>query len=290
MQAAATPLQARTGETDMVNYHGRFVWYELMTPDVEAAKAFYADVVGWGTQDASMPGMAYTLFVTRAASVGGLLALSEDAREIGARPSWIGYVGVNEVDATADRAKHLGGAVHVPPTDIPNIGRFSVVTDQQMATLGLLKWLNPGQGQSAEPGASGPVGWHELLAVDWEKAWAFYSALFGWQKALAETGPTGPYQLFSVEGQTVGGMLNKPPTVPVPYWLYYFNVADIDAAAKRVKAGHGQIFAGPIEVPGGSWMVQCTDPQGATFALMGRRNRNSIGYFERVAPRGQRVG
>jgi len=89
----------------MTNSHGRFVWYELMTTDMEAAKAFYAEVVGWGTQDASMPGMAYTLFTAGGASVSGLMRLSEDARKSGLRPSWLGYVGVSDVDATADRIK-----------------------------------------------------------------------------------------------------------------------------------------------------------------------------------------
>ena len=73
--------------------------------------------------------------------------------------------------------------------------------------------------------------------------------------------------------------------MPVPFWLYYFNVDDVDAAAQRVKAGGGQILDGPLEVPGGSWIVQCTDPQGAMFALEGKRGRKPIGYFERVASR-----
>jgi predicted enzyme related to lactoylglutathione lyase len=277
----------------MVNSHGRFVWYELMTTDREAAKAFYAEVVGWGTQDASMPSMPYTLFTAGKASVTGLMDLPEDARKMGAKPSWIGYVGVNDVDATADRIKHLGGAVHVPPTDIPNISRFSVVADPQMATLALFKWLKPGQEHPAELGMPGRVGWHELLAADWEKAWAFYGELFGWQKADADIGAMGTYQLFSVGGQTIGGMFTKPPTVPVPFWLYYFNIDDIDAAAKRVKAGSGRILNGPIEVPGSSWIVQCTDPQGAIFALVGKRSHNGIGFFERVAsrdPSGARFG
>ena len=133
--------------------------------------------------------------------------------------------------------------------------------------------------------APGRVGWHELLAADWEKALAFYGELFGWQKADADVGAMGTYQLFSAGGQTIGGMVTKPPTVPVPFWLYYFNIGDIDAAAKRVTAGGGQILDGPLELPGGSWIVQCTDPQGAMFALEGKRRHNAIGYFERVASR-----
>src|SRR4029450_248273 len=96
--------------TDMVNSHGRFVWYELMTTDMEAAKAFYAEVVGWGTQDASMPGMAYTLFTAGGTSVSGLMGLSEDARKSGLRPSWLGYGGVNHVGTPAKPIKRLRGA------------------------------------------------------------------------------------------------------------------------------------------------------------------------------------
>ncbi len=268
----------------MANSHGRFVWYELMTTDMEAAKAFYVEVVGWGTQ--SMPGMAYTLFTAGGASVSGLMGLPEDARKLGLRPTWLGYVSVNDVDATADRIKQLGGAMHVPPKDVPNISRFSVAVDPQGAMIALFKWLNPRQEQPAELDARGRVGWHELLAADCEKAFAFYAELFGWQKADADTGAMGTYQLFSAGGQTVGGMFTKPAMEPVPFWLYYFNVGDIDLAIRRVKTGGGAILNGPIEVPGDRWIVQCTDPQGAIFALEGKRSHNGIGYFERVASRG----
>src|SRR5215472_2760722 len=91
------------GATDMVDYHGHFVWYELMTTDVAAAKAFYTRVVGWGMKDASTPDLAYTLFTVGKASVTGLINLPEDARKMGATPRWIGYVGVKDVDAAVDR-------------------------------------------------------------------------------------------------------------------------------------------------------------------------------------------
>jgi hypothetical protein len=265
----------------MVSSHGRFVWYQLLTTDVEAAKAFYTDVLGWGTRDASAPGMPYTLFTAGDASVTGLMGLSDDARSMGVQPRWLGYVGVDDVDAAADRIRQLGGVVHVPSMDIPDVSRFSVVADPQMATLALFKGVKSVQQPPAEPRALGRVGWHELLAADWEKAWPFYRELFGWQKTDADTGVVGTYQLFSAGGQTIGAMFTKPAAVPVPFWLYYFNVGDIDAAAKRVRAGQGQVLNGPIEVPGSSWILQCTDPQGAVFALVGKRSHNGIGYFER---------
>src|SRR5271165_7586193 len=95
------------GEADMADSHGHFVWYELTTTDMTAAKTFYAEVVGWGTQDASMPGVAYTLFTAGGSAVSGLMGLPEDARKSGFRPGWLGYVGVNDVDAAADRIKQL---------------------------------------------------------------------------------------------------------------------------------------------------------------------------------------
>jgi hypothetical protein len=259
----------------MVDYPGRFVWYELMTTDMAAASAFYAEVVGWGAHDASTPDLAYTLFTAGEASVSGLMGLPEEARKLGATPRWMGYVGVNDVDATAGRIKRLGGAVYVPPTD-SNIGRISVVADPQMATLALVTGLKPGQSQSAEPDGLGRVGWHELLATDWEKVFPFYGEIFGWQKADAEIDPTDTYQLFAAGGQTLGGMLAKRPTEPVPFWLYYFNIDDLDAAAERVKSAGGQILEAPLELPGGSWIARCVDPQGAAFAVQGKRSRNNI--------------
>lgn len=262
----------------MSSSHGRFVWYELTTSDVAGAKAFYADVVGWGTRDASTS-MAYTLFTTGGETVCGLTGLPEQARQIGAQPRWMGYVSVDDVDAAAGRIKQLGGTIHVPPTDILNVSRFSVVADSEMATLVLVKWRNPGHHSSAAIDKPGHVGWHELLAADWERAFAFYREIFGWQKAETDAGPTGTYQLFAAAGQTIGGMFNKPPTAPTAFWLYYFIVADIDAAAQRVRTSGGQVLEGPTEIPGGK-VARCTDPQGAMFALIGQRGRKTVGYFE----------
>ena len=270
----------------MADSHGSFAWYELMTTDMEAAKAFYAAVVGWGAQDVSMPGATYTLFTAGGALISGLTVLSEDAGKMGLRPSWVGYVAVDDVDASAERIKQLGGALHLPPTEIPNISRVSIAADPQMATIALLKWLDGGQAPSAEFDAPGRVSWHELVAADREAAFAFYRELFGWQKAEADTGgPAGTYQLFSAGGQTIGGMFTKSVVEPVPFWLYYFNVGDIDAAIRRVTAGGGTILNGPIEVPGKRWIARCADPQGAVFALAGKRAHDGIGYFEVVASR-----
>jgi predicted enzyme related to lactoylglutathione lyase len=191
---------------------------------------------------------------------------------MGAPPSWIGYVAVDDVDASTDKAKALGGAVHVPPTDIPEVGRFAVIADPQGAALAMIRLQGSDPDQPPAPGTPGRVGWHELMASDREKAFIFYAALFGWEKSDAvDMGEMGIYQLFATGGQAIGGMFDKPPMIPAPFWLYYVNVGDIDAALERVKAAGGTILNGPMEVPGGDWILQGSDPQGAAFALVGKR-------------------
>jgi predicted enzyme related to lactoylglutathione lyase len=174
------------------------------------------------------------------------------------------------MDATATQIRRRGGAVLLPPTD-SNIGRVSVVADPQRATFALVSGLTYGQRQPGGLDEPGRVGWHELLAEDRNKIFDFYGELFGWQKAPGETDPADPYQLFSAAGQTIGGMLTKLPSVPQPCWLYYFNVDDIGAAAKRVNDSGGRILQGPIELTDGCWIARCADPQGALFALQGAR-------------------
>jgi predicted enzyme related to lactoylglutathione lyase len=267
----------------MTNFHGCFVWYELLTTDMAAARAFYAKVIGWEARDASAPGMPYTLLNVGETAVGGLMTLPQEARQTGAQPRWLGYVAVDDVDATVARLRQLGGAVHIPPTDMPGIGRFAVIADPQMATLALIKWSEPGQSTADDLDKMGRVGWHELLAVNGETAFAFYGALLGWRKAEPEIDTGGTYQPFFAGAQRAGGMFTKPAFVTIPFWLYYFNVGDLAAALESVKALKGKVLEGPVEVPGGTRVARCEDPQGAMFALMEKPKDKAVGYFARGA-------
>ncbi len=131
--------------------HGAFVWYELMTSDVAAAKSFYADVNGWDLQEMPMPGMTYTIANAGGTAVAGLMALPDQVRDAGGRPGWIGYVAVDDVDAGAAAFARDGGMVHRAPDDIPGVGRFAVVADPQGAVLCLFKGSDP------EPAAPQPL-------------------------------------------------------------------------------------------------------------------------------------
>lgn len=247
---------------------GKFVWYDVMTTDTKGAVTFYRRVIGWDAQDSGMADRSYILLSAGSTMVGGLMPIPEDARKAGVPPAWMGYIGVDDVDAHAGRVKAAGGTIRRGPEDIPGVGRFAVAADPHGAGFML---FTPDSDQRPAPvpqGTPGHIGWHELYAGDLESAFAFYSGLFGWTKSEAIESPAGLYQTFSTGAAPVGGMMTKPPHLPSPGWLYYFNVDAIDAAIGRVRDGGGQILHGSMQVPGGSWIAQCRDPQGAMFALV----------------------
>lgn len=244
---------------------GAFVWYELMTSDVDAAIAFYGTVVGWKVIDSNHPG--YSILGLGERPLVGMMTLRGEQVAAGARPFWGGYIGVDDVDAATAKAVSLGARLHVGPTDIPHVGRFSVVNDPDGALLTLFR----GMGDAVELATgTGAIGWHELATSDWTKVFGFYEAMFGWTKGDSiGMGEEGVYQLFAHQGEVIGGMFNRPAQIPVSNWLFYINVDEIGAAVERVKTGGGQILNGPLQVPTGSWIVQCLDAQGAAFAMVG---------------------
>jgi predicted enzyme related to lactoylglutathione lyase len=257
----------------MAAHVNQFIWYELATTDVEAAKVFYADVIGWKAEPFDGANEPYTMWVTDGGPVGGLMLMPEAAKQQGAPPHWVGYVGVVNVDAAADKAVGLGATLIVPPTDIPNAGRFAVIFDPQMASLCLFQPLQDEKPMWDHPSKPGRISWHELTTTDPAGAWTFYENMFGWQKTEAmDMGDMGAYQMFSTTGDRVhsGGIMNMPPGAEFrSNWMYYIAVADLDHSLARVTALGGTVLSGPMEVPGGSGdrMAQCKDPQGAAFAL-----------------------
>jgi predicted enzyme related to lactoylglutathione lyase len=254
----------------MSTFYGQFVWCELMTTDTVAATAFYRAVLGWGARDAEPADHPYTILSAGETPVAGLMGMPRAARDAGARPGWIGYVAVDDVDAMAVRVGAAGGTVHHAADDIPGVGRFAVVGDPQGAIFVLFKSFDPGQAPAAAGWTPGHVGWHELHTGDPEAAFAFYAGLFGWTKADAlDMGPMGIYQMFAAAGLPIGGIMPRGAEMPRPAWLYYFTVDNIAAAVARVRAAGGAVDSGPLEVPGALWIVGGRDPQGALFALVG---------------------
>jgi uncharacterized protein len=245
---------------------GSFVWCELMTADTAGADAFYKKVVGW-TSVPFAPDGSYTVFNNPSgAGVAGLMKLPDSAKQMGAPPHWMMYVGTPNVDDTAIRIAQLGGKVLKQPDDIPNTGRFAVVQDPFGATFGIYTPKTPGAGKD-KPGV-GDFSWFELYTPNPEGAWNFYQALFGWEKTSAmDMGEMGVYQMYGRGGGIPNGGIMKPPPGAPAAWMPYALVKDAKAAAATAAANGGKIVNGPMEVPGGDWIAQGLDPQGAMFAV-----------------------
>jgi uncharacterized protein len=245
---------------------GRFVWYELMTTDTEAAMAFYKSVVGWETEAFSDSPMPYTMWKGSEGTLGGVMALPPEAAKMGAPPHWMANVTVVDVDATVARVKELGGGLLTGPFDIPNIGRVAVIADPQGATIAVFK--PAGEMKSHDNTRPGEFTWSELMSSDPGAAQKFYAEIFGWQQTGSfPMGAMGEYVMYGAAGKTLGGMRKKPEQLPVSAWLYYIHVADIDAALATATSKGARVIVGPMEVPDGARVAQVIDPQGAVFAL-----------------------
>jgi uncharacterized protein len=239
---------------------GRFVWHELLTTDTAGAAAYYPKVLPWRTESSNMPG--YTIWMAGETQVGGLMELPQE----GSGAYWLLYVGTPDVDGTCAKAQGLGGRVLKAPADIPNVGRFAVLSDPQGATFAA---FTPKDGQPAPvPPAQGGFSWHELATTDVAGALRFYGDLFGWRKGPGhDMGPMGIYQIFEHGGTQVGGICPPGPAHTGPSWLSYVHVADSSRAVAAARSAGGRLVNGPMEVPGGSWIAILNDPQGSAFAV-----------------------
>lgn len=260
----------------MPNPQGDHIWYELMTTDPEAARRFYRDVAGLdiAAEASGHTDMDYRMIEAPDGFMGGMLVLTDEMVQGGASPGWLGYIGVEDVDASVAALQRAGGSVHMPPNTLEGVGRMAMVSDPQGAHFYLMRGASDEESKVFRMMEPGHVAWNELATPDPDAAWSFYSELLGWAETEVMDMPElGPYRMFALDDGPIGGMF-KPPGdaqgVP-PSWLYYVYVRDIDASARAVTAGGGEILTGPDEIPGGDYTVIARDPQGAAFGLVGPR-------------------
>ena len=250
---------------------GRPLWYELMTTDMKAAEAFYRAVVGWTSAPFEESPQPYAMFNrTGDIAVAGVMRTPDG---MNAPPFWAMYVGVPKLEEAAAHIRRLGGSECSPVIDVPTVGRMQMMKDPQGAAFYIFEPSTPEQ-RPEGPAEVGEASWHELMTTDAPAALQFYGEVFGWQPSEAlDMGPAGKYHMFNRPHGMIGGMMNKPPEMAgmPPVWQIYFRVPDIESAAERIKANGGKILNGPMEVPGGSWILNAMDPQGAAFALHARK-------------------
>jgi len=248
---------------------GRILWYELLTTDMKAAEKFYTAVVPWTVVPFEGSPQPYDMWMREGGvPVGGCMTIPEGMHF---PPHWGMYVGVDNLEEETAAIERAGGSALSPVIEVPEVGRMRTMKDPQGAGVSVYE---PGSTPLPEHQAElGDVAWHELYTTDAAAAVKFYGGLFGWRETNAmDMGPMGKYHIFA-RTWDLGGIMNKPKEmaqVP-PHWGLYFRVPDVQQGAERVKANGGQILNGPMEVPGGSWIVNCMDPQGAAFSLHHRK-------------------
>ncbi|WP_309661380.1 VOC family protein [Sphingomonas sp.] len=273
------PTQSAANEDSRTSAHGSFIWYELLTPDPVAAKTFYDAVVGWNIEPQPSGEMDYRM-IGRAdgGNAGGVMRLTDEMRSHGARPVWLGYVGVDDVDQSVAAIEKDGGKALMAAFDIPNVGRIALVTDPQGAPFYVMQPTPPaGDGNKVSDVFSVDqpqrVRWNELATPEPDGAIDFYRKQFGWsQDGDMDMGEMGKYRFIQDRGTNIGAVMTKPPQLPVSQWTYYIGVDDIGRAAEAIKSGGGQILNGPMEIPGGEFSLNALDPHGASFGLVGPRS------------------
>jgi len=259
--------------------NGDFIWYELMTPDPEGAKEFYDAVVGWTISEGAPEFNGYRMIGRSDGGFGGgVLKLTDDMRNHGAMPIWMGYLGADDVDATVAQIEARGGKTLMPAFDIPQ-GRIAMAADPQGNPFYVMKPVPPADNPEGESDLFSPteeqrVSWNELATADPTAARRFYGELFGWtSEEFMPMGELGEYRFFDHAGTRIGavykpqdeGFAGKKSTG----WRYYIRVPSIAAAKQAAEAEGATIHMGPHQVPTGDYIIVGSDPQGAEFALVG---------------------
>jgi uncharacterized protein len=257
----------------MTNPHGTPIWYELITGDPDAAGGFYTKVIGW--QDGGCPGGTaegagdyHVYLAPDGQGVAGMMKTPEGAPP---EPHWFSYIGVDDVDAAATKIVAAGGSIHMPPATMEGVGRMAMVADPQGVVFYVMKGASPEASTAFKRMAPGHGEWNELQTSDDQAALAFYGDQFGWTKDGAmPMGEMGDYSFLAHNGGMIGAVMRVQPGES-PGWNYFFRVGDIDEAKQRIEDAGGSVRQGPMEVPGGDFVIYATDPAGARFGVVGSR-------------------
>lgn len=240
---------------------GTFCWIELATTDGPGAKAFYAPLFGWSVNENDMGEMGiYYIFQKNGRDCAAMYQMGP--QQAGMPPNWLSYVAVADADASAEKAKSLGGNVVMAPFDVMDYGRMAVIMDSQGAAFAI--WQPKANIGLQIRDETNTLGWNELQARNVDAGKKFYAPLFGWN--LKES---PEYTEFHLGDRAVGGMLQSQAPEGVPaFWLPYFVVDDCDATVKKAQGSGGGVHVPPMDIPNVGRFAVLTDPQGASFAVI----------------------
>ncbi|MER6086997.1 VOC family protein [Streptomyces bluensis] len=248
-------------------------WLDLGAPDVRAAAAFYSAVFGWDYESMGEgEDMEGGVFRKDGKVVAGLGKLTEE----GARPAWMIYYSVTDVDAATQAVERAGGTVRVTPTDLGDWGRMAQYSDPLHGQFAV--W-QPGTDKGVElVDRPGSLCWTELYTTDAAAAKEFYGGVLGWQFSdMQLPGGGGTYSLIAPAGlppeRMHGGLMELPKEHLAlahgrPYWHPVFAVTDCDAAVAKVTGNGGSVQMGPEDAEGVGRLAVCLDPANADFVVL----------------------
>ena len=242
--------------------NGAPCWADVMVNDVDAALAFYANVMGWRAGERSGPEFGgYAMWFADDMPVAGVGPINGDFP-----PSWTVYVGTTDLDASLARASSVGGQVLAPAMTIGPLGRMAVLADPARAVFGL--WEAADFGGFARVGDAGFPAWFDVQSTDVEATRTFLRDLFGYTESIPDPAPPmADYRQLDIGGQPVLGSMGAF-AVPISFWMTYFATTDVDGAAARASGAGGTLLHGPEDTPFGR-MATLADPEGAVFSLVG---------------------
>jgi uncharacterized protein len=253
----------------MTNPHGTPIWYELLSADANASRDFYAKVLGWTVHDADPGGMDYRMIDAGGGDfAGGLMQLTPEMQAGHAKPTWLFYIGVDDVDAAVEQVVTHGGSVQMPAITMEGVGRMAMVADPQGIPFYVMRGESAEASRAFDYKGVGKCSWNELATPDPAAAHGFYGAVFGWTfPDKMPMGPAGDYVFVRAAGEMIGATM-PASMVPTPGWHFYFRAKNIDAAADAVRANGGTVFESPMQVPGGDWIINASDPAGVRFGVV----------------------
>jgi uncharacterized protein len=246
--------------------HGVPCWFELSSTDPDKSYAFYNGLFGWQRTDMDLGEMGtYSFLANDNGTIGAFCGMQPDLKSQGIPSHWQVYFAVDDCDASAKRANELGGTVLMPPFDVSQHGRMTVISDPTGAVFCIWQSKSQGGGNLVmfEDHA---VGWVELATRETAKAKEFYRSLLGWTYTEKEVPPLESHYLeFSVGETPYGGILpmnDQWGEIP-PHWGIYIMVPDVDACVARANELGGSNPVPPFDAPDVGRIAMIGDPTGA---------------------------
>jgi predicted enzyme related to lactoylglutathione lyase len=267
LMAAQLQLPALTDPASQEHHTGKIIFVELVTPDIAAAKQFYAGLFGWTFRDSRDGGLQYAQASLGGHTVAGLVQRDLPAGEH-RQPAWLSFLSVPDVDAAKATASGHGAKVLFEPRSFPDRGREAVFADPQGAVFAVLA------SSSGDPAdvlaAPGEWIWSSLITSDPDTGAAFYQTLFGYEVFELPAAKGTEHLLLASDNYARASLNSLPANTPGmhSHWLNYVRVDDAVRITARVVALGGQVLVEPRVDRHGGKVAVVADPQGAPFGLL----------------------